>query len=64
MSKLKVTLRAMLMIFALLALSSAAFTLLSYYYQVYAQNNNNNINKLSIADSIASGDVTDHSAII
>ncbi|MGB6629006.1 MAG: alkaline phosphatase D family protein [Nitrososphaeraceae archaeon] len=66
MSKEKVTLVAMMMTFTFLALGSFAFTLLLlYYYPAYAQQkNNNNTNKLSVADGIASGDVTDHSAII
>ena len=34
-----------------------------FFYPVYAQNNNN-IAKLAITNGVASGDVTDHSAVI
>jgi alkaline phosphatase D len=66
MSKDKVTLLEMTMTFTFLALGSFAFTLLLYYYPAYAQQKNNNDpdKLLSITDGIASGDVTDHSAII
>jgi phosphodiesterase/alkaline phosphatase D-like protein len=66
MSKDKVTLVATTMTFTFLALGSFAFTLLLYYYPAYAQQKNNNDpdKLLSITDGIASGDVTDHSAII
>ena len=64
--KLKVTLMP-LVIFTFLAFTSIALTsLLLLFYPAYAQtiNNNTNTNKLSIPNGIASGDITDHSAII
>jgi alkaline phosphatase D len=65
--KVKVTLIPTV-IFTLLAFSSILFALLLLsYYPAYAQKingDNININKLSIPDGIASGDVTDHSAVI
>ena len=63
-TKPKVTVAIGVVIFVLLALSNASF----FYYSAYAQNNssnnNNTSNKLVISDGIASGDVTNHSAII
>ena len=62
-TKPKVTVAIGVVIFALLALSNASF----FYYSAYAQNSsssNNNANKLVISDGIATGDVTNHSAII
>jgi phosphodiesterase/alkaline phosphatase D-like protein len=69
MSKDKATLVAMTMTFTFLSLGSLAFTLLLLllnYYPAYAQQkDNNDIDKVSsITDGIASGDVTDHSAIL
>jgi alkaline phosphatase D len=55
----------------LLCLITAVITLFHYYYVVYAQqddnnnnNNNNNNNDLFISYGTASGDVTNHSAVI
>jgi alkaline phosphatase D len=57
-----------IVIFTLLAFGSIGVIALSLssYYSAHAlsTNNNININKLSLTDGIASGDVTDHSTII
>jgi alkaline phosphatase D len=57
--------RAMVVMMAMITISILALTnitLLPYF--AFAQDNTNNINKLVITDGIASGDVTDNSAII
>jgi len=69
MSKDKATLVAMTITFTFLSLGSIAFTLLlillNYYPAYTQQKDNNDIDKVSsITDGIASGDVTDHSAIV
>jgi alkaline phosphatase D len=44
--------------------SSSSSSLVYYSAHALTTNNNTNLNKLSLAGSVASGDVTDHSAII
>ena len=59
--KIKVILSTVIVL-TLLALSN--IVLISLYSPAYAQNINSNTNRLAITDGIASGDITDHSAII